>query len=218
MDAAALISTLPLERRLALSYAPAAARAPSLALFALDVRLASVVQQAREPILAQMRLAWWRERLADPDTALPAAEPVLQLAQSWGSERPSLAALVDGWECLLGDAPLPSDRLKGFADGRGAACASLAKVLGSPEQATAAQSAGRQWSLAELALKLSQPVEKASVHGLIESEEWHRAKLSRAMRPLQVLHGLSRRSKGQGELLSGPMAGLSALRLGLFGF
>jgi phytoene synthase len=63
MDFSQLAATLPIERRLALAYAPGRARAATLGLFALDAALGNLVRAAREPLLGQMRLAWWREEL-----------------------------------------------------------------------------------------------------------------------------------------------------------
>ena len=55
-----LLDTLAPMHRLALAYAPAEARPAWAGLLALDARLAGVVRAAREPVLGQLRLAWWR--------------------------------------------------------------------------------------------------------------------------------------------------------------
>jgi len=58
-----LVASLPTASRLALAYAPAKARLQTLALFALDTRLAGLLRNSSEPMLAQLRLSWWRETL-----------------------------------------------------------------------------------------------------------------------------------------------------------
>src|SRR5690606_20839572 len=72
-----LLADLRPAERLALAYAPARARTATLALMALDNRLGTIVRQMREPIAAQLRLAWWRDTLARPVPEWPQGEPVL---------------------------------------------------------------------------------------------------------------------------------------------
>lgn len=215
MDLAALIAELPIERRLALSYAPKAAQQPTAALFVLDGRLARIVSQGREPMLVQMKLAWWRDRLGEPAGASDRGEPLLKLFAEWGEGRHRLVALVDGWEALLSEPPLPDQAIEDFANGRAEACAALADVLlvGPGDAARA----GRNWALAELASRIDSADEAESVRELAAKAEWAPTKLPRALRPLAVLHGLARRQQGRGPLLSGPRDFLFALRLGLFG-
>jgi len=60
VDHEELLDSLGPLNRLALAYAPQSTRLPLLALLALDMRLAGIVRNSREPMLAQLRLAWWR--------------------------------------------------------------------------------------------------------------------------------------------------------------
>lgn len=217
MDSALLIADLPLERRLALSYAPARARPATLALFALDGALGRVVRSTRETMLGQLRLAWWREALARPLDQQPQGEPVLAALHTFGDQRARLECLVDGWEALLGEAPLPQDHLNQFAAGRGEACAVLSGVLGEEEAAGTARLAGSAWALAELAPRLSDPHERDCAAALISQHPWENVGLPRALRPLKLLHGLALRSKGQAPLLDRRRDILAAFRLGLLG-
>ena len=66
------------DRKLALAYVPAAARPAVEALWRLDVALAAILATGTQPLISQMRLAWWREALERLDHAPPPAEPVLQ--------------------------------------------------------------------------------------------------------------------------------------------
>ena len=88
--------------QLALAWAPARARDATLALFALDTRLAGFLRRGGEPLAAQMRLAWWRETLGSPSSAWPRGDPLLDELSGW-SDPEQLVALVDGWEGLLAD-------------------------------------------------------------------------------------------------------------------
>lgn len=215
----ALLPLLPLASRLALSYAPAAARAPTLALLALDMRLAGLLRHSREPMLAQLRFAWWRETLRQDSTAWPSGEPLLALLRSWNAGHGTLEPLVDGWEALTGAAPLPAEALSRMADGRAGAFAALATVLGRPDEAMAARALGRDWALADLAMRLSHPAEREAAKALVPEEPRRRHRLGRALRPLLVLHGLARRRLTSGEEAGAqsPGAVLLALRLGLLG-
>jgi phytoene synthase len=218
MDLAVHLDDLPAELRLALAYAPQRSRGLWLGLFALDVRLAGIVRQTSEPMLGQIRLAWWRDRLKAGDAATISGEPLFELLSLWGPQRSALAALVDGWEVLLDDAELTAAALARFADGRAAACEALAQQLGEGESAALAARAGQGWALAEIALKLSDPAETARAQAAAAAYDWQAIRLPRALRPLQVLHGLARRKQGAAPLLDGPADGLAAVRLGLLGF
>lgn len=155
MPALITAEELPPPWRLALAYAPKRARDPWRALLALDWRLSQAVGQSREPLLAQMRLAWWRERLGEVPEAWPAGEPTLAALASWGPHASSLVKLADGWEAMLADPPRP-DLL---AEARGVAMAALADLLGEPEAAVAAKRAAVEWSLAETGdMKECQPI------------------------------------------------------------
>ena len=217
MDATAFLATLPVERRLALAYTPVPARALWLGLFALDARLAAVVRAAKEPMLAQIKLAWWRDELAKPAAARALGEPLLALLGGWMDHTAALRALVDGWEVLLGDEPLDSKSAMQIADAWALACSDLAGQLGLTAARPEVERAARGWALADLGGSLSDPDQHAVVMGLIEQQDWHRVSLPREMRPLQVLHGLAARQRGSGSLMPGPIAGLRAVRLGLLG-
>ena len=210
MDPDSFVSDLPIERRLALAYAPARTRELWLGLFVFDQRLGAVVTGQREPVLAQIKLAWWREELAKLAPLRARGEPVLALLDAWGDHAAGLAPLVDSWEMLLGDTALTAAVAEQIAAQRGAACQALAGQLGHSDAAVQINHAARGWALADLAA-LTGTSELAAPH------DWRAIKLPRDLRPLAVLYGLARHSRGQGALLAGPRAGLRAVRLGMLG-
>src|SRR5690242_8446668 len=124
----ALLDDLPAPQRLALAYAPARSRPVTLALLALDARLAAILRGRREPIATQLRLAWWRDVLARAPAEWPHGEPVLDALRGW-RDPGGLAALPEGWEALLADDLTPG-AIAEFVDGRGRAFACLARELG----------------------------------------------------------------------------------------
>ena len=217
MNERVFLGALPVERRLALAYAPARSRALWLGLFALDARLGAVVQAAHEPLLAQIKLAWWRDELAKPVAARALGEPLLALLGEWGDQAAALSALVDGWEILLSGEPLGPGELRQIAEARASACLGLAARLDLTATEPEVSRAARGWALAELGAALTDPDQHAAAIGLIAQQNWRRPKLPRELRPLLVLHGLAARQRGTAPLLLGPAAALRAVRLGLLG-
>jgi phytoene synthase len=212
---AELLETLSLPLRLALAYAPTTAKPAWVALLALDARLGAILRGGREPIAAQLRLAWWRERLEEPPASWPAGEPVLEALRAWRNPA-LLAGLPSGWEMLLSDR-LTHEIAEQFSEARGQAFASLASEL-SPGAEVGAARAGRIWSAADLATNLSQPGEReialAYGRGLPEPRA-----LPRALRPMAVLAALGQRAlrRGGQPLLTRRLAALLAFRVGLTG-
>lgn len=137
--------------------------------------------------MAQLRLAWWRDRLREPPEHWPLGEPLLGLLRAWAEELPALEALVDGWEGAVID-PDGADR-PALAGARVGAMAALARVIGAPDDPARVESAARQWTTASA----GSPI-----------------RLSRAMRPLSILA-----ATGPDEF--GLRAWLRIVRLGLFG-
>ncbi|WP_372916561.1 squalene/phytoene synthase family protein [Sandarakinorhabdus sp.] len=132
------------ERWLACLYAAAPARPALVALLALDSELAHVVASSTDPMLGEIKLAWWRDRLIELDTGPAPAQPLLQALQARVLPRLSgadLATLEDRWLCLLGAEDLPSAHVEG-----GAALFVLAARLLGGDLAEAAM-LGRAWML-----------------------------------------------------------------------
>jgi phytoene synthase len=209
-----LLDELPPVQRLALAYAPKAARPATLALLALDGRLAAVLRRRGEPVLAQMRFAWWRDVLGKPRAEWPRGDAVLGLLGEWRDPAP-LVSLVDGWEGLLAET-LEPETVDAFAAGRGQAFAQLAEELGA--RSDEAGVCGARWALADLAANIADPHERTMV------VERARAlppgqRLPRALRPLAVLAALATRSLDSGgtPVLDGPGAAMLAVRVGIIG-
>ena len=215
-----LVASLPTASRLALAYAPAKARLQTLALFALDTRLAGLLRNSSEPMLAQLRLSWWRETLGRDENEWPEGEPLLAALRSWNGQHRSLSALVDGWEALTGTAPLPPGALREMAEGRAASFAALARSLALEQEAETASHLGRQWAAADLAMRLGHSQERSAATALVAEGKDRRPRVSRSLRPLLVLHGLAHRrlEKGDEAAALSPAAMLKAMRLGFLGF
>lgn len=144
-----MVNVTPVQRVLL----PAAGRAMerARAAFALDNACAQVARVAREPMMAQIRLAWWRDGIA-AETARPehrsAEMDALRAIESFDAARPHLVAMIDGWEeLILHDGEDGRAMLGAFAAGRGAG------LFGAlfPDRAEHGAVAGRVWALWDLA-------------------------------------------------------------------
>ena len=196
--------------RLAIAYAPATSRARYRALLGLDATLRRIALSAREPLPAQLRLAWWRDACARLNEAQ--GHPVLEaLRERWPHDPATLVALVDGWEELVA-----ADDFVGAAEtlamARGAA---LAACAGASEGD--ARDAARAWTLA--ALSHHAPGDSAREQMRATVRQLPAPLLPRALRPLAVLAGLARRAvdADRVELIGDRWSPLVAMRLGIFG-
>ena len=150
------------DRRLALAYVPAARRAALEALWRLDVTLGSVLATGREPLISQIRLAWWREALEKLDREPPPAEPVLEARRATSSPPASAAPSWRRWRRAGRRSCRPSrwepDELQLYAAARGGRLFALsARLLGADEPGVAA--AGEAWALVDLARRSGNPAE-----------------------------------------------------------
>ncbi|RVQ69084.1 hypothetical protein EKN06_02420 [Croceicoccus ponticola] len=206
-----LNQSLPPPVRMAISHAPLRARELWTGFFALDRRFANILATGAEPMLAQMRLAWWRETLAQPAASRPAGEPLLAALTAWDSERLALAGLADGWEALIGDAPLDAAAFAALAGARAEAIAALVRICDAAELEIEASGRGYVWALHDIAAHLSDRTENDRVVALVRSAPATDGTAARLLRPVAILDALARRRGG----------GLGnfalALRIGLFG-
>ena len=186
------LDMLPPLERLAVSYAPAGLRPLWIGVLALDQRLADAAREGRDPMMIQLRLAWWRDRMDRPAVEWPTGEPLLALLHAWDGERPALKALVDGWEARnvgdVGGAELLAARI--------AAMVALGRIAGDG-QASAIARAASEWLDAE-------------------ATPGPPLRLSRTMRPLLVLRGMAMRARS-GRHSSALADFACAVRLGLLG-
>ena len=98
-------SQLPPPVNLAVAYTPVAFRPAFALLLQLDARFADIVRKAREPMIAQIKLAWWRDAFDAEPGLRPKGEPLLQSLGACGDViAPSaLEDLVSAWELMLGE-------------------------------------------------------------------------------------------------------------------
>jgi phytoene synthase len=219
-DADAPSDTLTAEHALALGYTPERWRRALRAYFTLDQRLARIVAQSSEPMLAQMRLAWWREMLAKPAQERPKGDAALDaVGEHWLGEEAPLIALVDGWEHLLGEEPLSPEQIRQFASGRTAVFGHIQTLLSQNADRTRAETAARRWALADCASHLPKGAERDAVLAEARSVASNPAKLHRDLRGLAILDALARRSLAHSgaPLMQGRGASITILRASILG-
>lgn len=84
-------------------------------IWTLDARFARLVATTSEPMIGQMRLAWWSDALSDECGVKGRGEPLIDAMRADGiAPPPGLAQWLDGWEALIGETDLES-----YAQGRG---------------------------------------------------------------------------------------------------
>lgn len=207
-DCASRVRAADRDRYLATLYAPAEARPAVFALHALDLELARVVANAGEPMIGEIRLAWWREALARLDTAPPPAEPILTAIASHALPRGvtgrRLEPLEDAFNALLLADPLSGRDLDAYAERRGGTLfVALAMVLGG--EAQHARAWGHTWALGELVRgPWLERVDFGQLASLDIAADRQRAPT--ALRPLAGLAALARRdiARWQAERLLEP--------------
>ncbi len=167
--------------RLVLAYARADFRAGLGLLIAFDGRLADIVGNGREPMISQMKIAWWNDVLAKDAAHRPKGEPMLAVLNDIDSEQvvPSMQLLLDAWGLLAAHEHWNDDILSRFAHGRSQAIfATYAKWVGCDENV---DQFGDHWAMADLRYRFGDRVMGASLPTIAE---W---KTSRALRPLSIL-------------------------------
>lgn len=210
---------MPEEQRLAIAYTPAAMRAVLTSLFAFDRRLSQIVAKTSEPMLGQLRLAWWRDMLGQPVQDRPSGDAVLDaLGQHWAGHEAELIAMVDAWELLLAGDALGEEQIRAFGEGRGAPFGALRRQGGRAAEDRVA-AAAFQWALADAAAHTTDPGERRALVDAGRSRVVVGGTIEPGLRGLAVLQALALRAlkRGGRPLLEGRGAALVALRAGLLG-
>lgn len=191
------------DRTLALSYVPATRREAVRALWELDATLGAILASGREPMVSQIRLAWWREALERLDQAPVPAEPVLRALATHvlpaGVAGLGLARIEAGWRVLLTDGPLSADNLDAYAGNRGGCLFAAASKLLNEAAPPRAIAAGEGWALVDLA----RHSDGAEASAALAAARARLATLAgfrwpRALRPLGMLAALASRDVARG--------------------
>ena len=130
-------------------------RADVIALYALNYELSRAAEVASQPLIGEMRLAWWREALDEIFEGRPVRRHPVALALSEAVARRRLAregleALIDGRLRELEPWPLGEEEVQDYLDATAGCLMTLAAGVLAPGVAGDLRSAGRAWGLAGL--------------------------------------------------------------------
>ncbi len=156
-DLDALVRRVDPDRWLASRFiADPARRADVIALYAYDHELTRATRVASTPLMAEIRLTWWRETVEEihggrPIRAHPTAVALGQAVRRRGLPLAPLEAMIDGRIAVLGEAAYDPDTATHWADDVGGSCAELASLVLDPSSPVeAARRVGRVWGLLAL--------------------------------------------------------------------
>ena len=166
--------------RLALAYTPKSVRASFALLLRLDARFAQIASNTKEPLIGQMKLAWWRDAIIGASPARPKGEPLLSsLFEVDDSMLNKVgAALADAWEILVAQDDWSAAIIRDFGNARGQAVfQGYVSLCGLREFST---ELAEQWAADDLRLRFGE-----RVFGLPSSAS--ALPKDRALRPLTIL-------------------------------
>ncbi|MDO5370235.1 squalene/phytoene synthase family protein [Paracoccus sp. (in: a-proteobacteria)] len=124
--------------------APAEAQARLVTLYVLNAELARTALAARDPLIAEMRVQWWVDRLGALHAPPPPHELLSPLWSAWGSKAAAFAGLAESRRHDAAREPFQDTAaVVAYADATGGALMShAARTLGAPD-VPALQAQGR---------------------------------------------------------------------------
>ena len=189
------------DRKFVLDLVPEGRRPAVAALWRLDATLAAVLAGGREPHIARIKLAWWRDALEALDHGRPPAEPVLQSVAGallpMGITGAELALMEEGWAVLLSDTALTSADLALYAAARGGILFRISASLLGREIAAEGERAGGAWALVDLA-RHSNRIDAAAALAAARQRAGAGGRWPRQLRPLGMLAILADRDSARG--------------------
>jgi len=210
--------TLPSEAELALAWCAPKVRGPLSIALQLDRRLARIVARTSEPMLGQMRLAWWRDALGKPVVERPRGDMVLDgIGQHWAGREALLVQMVDGWEELVTAEQLGEAEATALGAGRGVFFTALSSDA-TPAATGRLAAAGFRWAMADAAARVSDEGERATLIAAGLAQEDRGGRLPPGLRGIAVLEALALRAMRRGgqPLMEGRGASLAALKAAIF--
>ncbi|MFZ5666155.1 MAG: hypothetical protein ACOY7L_13155 [Pseudomonadota bacterium] len=184
---------------LAVGYGDRQVRDWARALFAFDAQMAGIVLQAREPMLAQIRLQWWHDVLAKPVASRPSANPVLAALAPIEADGLALAdalgPVIRGWEAALECED--SEAVADFVAGRGQLFAAFA---GQGDDAADLQRIGQAWALWDMVRFHRRTAALDSAFAAVDTQALARIALPARLRPLSMINRAVRLDIARGRL------------------
>lgn len=152
---AAVVRRADPDRYFASLFAPAGKRPLLFALYAFNHEIAHAIEIAREPMMAEIRLQWWREAVDEARRGRPRAQPAAMALAELLARAPAcsaaLQALIDARAAEISSAPFADlAALELHAEATSGALMQTAAYLLDPECGVgeAAREAGTAYGLA----------------------------------------------------------------------
>ncbi len=174
-------------QRIALAYAPRSCRDALAALWDYDATLGRVVATTTEPMIGQMRLTWWHERMIGLNAGEIVAEPVItalhDVVRDHDVTGAMLSGLIEGWEALLEPMPFASTILRDYATKRGDRLFELSATILGVDVSTGL---GAGWALIDFPRYCTDPTTIEQALKLFESVD------IKGPKPLRILARIAR--------------------------
>lgn len=157
------------EQMLALAYAPTTTRDALSALWELDARMRRIFGSGRDETIAQIKLAWWQERLADLRPGQALGEPLLTRVSAIAVSddvRRALSSLVAGWRELPLAEPWTGGEVDAHAASRGRALLALGVGILGAQVDEAYMQAGEAYALSDVAGLAADPATRILVRDM----------------------------------------------------
>jgi 15-cis-phytoene synthase len=187
-------TNLSAPKRLALAYARNDLRDGLGIILMLDNRLAGIFDKAGEPLIAQMRLAWWNDVIAKPAKERPAGELLLAILAEVEANNPAfniasaMQELIEAWDMLLSQPDWSSALLSEHTITRSSAVFGwYARMTGANSRhSTAVNRIGVDWAFNDLLCHCRNETE---VHDVKAAQQVMSSndKLPRSLRPLSII-------------------------------
>lgn len=210
-----LLDELSPDQRLALAYGPASFRDAMAAILCFDHNLGRAVAMASQPLIGQVRLAWWREQARAISQSADVRDPCLlamkELVQSGRVTNLQMESLVDAWEDLLDDEADPATILSRFGEMRGLAVFGMAAGVARCSDSDVIAPAGRLWALVDFARHAGDRATAERAFAIAAEGVGVARALPRAMRSFAILARFAERDLRRGT--SAPVADGSPVRI-----
>jgi 15-cis-phytoene synthase len=185
-------SSLSADQQLCLAYAGRALAAQLRALFVIDQYLGRIALNARESMMARIKLAWWREEGFVRGAGDLAREVEIVHAAS-SRAQPLLEQIALGWDAFLCVGEDEPEALASYGRGRGGGLFELGAALSGSKVASETAKVGEAWALIDAGFRCAVPLNAVCLEeGRARFEALDRSALTLLPLPLGILATLAR--------------------------
>ncbi|HEY1836658.1 MAG TPA: phytoene/squalene synthase family protein [Rhizomicrobium sp.] len=220
-----IVRTSDPDRYIAALFAPAQRRAHLFALYALNHELGHIAEVVRQPMMAEIRLQWWRDALVEARAGKPRGHEVLQgIAKAFAAAeipQDALDAMIDA-RALDSGAQMFADMaaLEAYADATsGNLMRIAARILGQPAD-DAAREAGIAYALTGILRampfhaarrKLFLPLDALKAEGLDPEDVFAAREIAKIERVFAIVADCARQHLAEVRKMKKPGKALPAL-------